>query len=275
VTLSFPEETMSKTRTLLFVLLPIVMVAVGCGGGSDSSGTSAPASTPTESAAEPTSSQAAPAVGGSASLSGTIVYEGKVPNLPKLRMDADPGCAKKHSGPVESEALVLGEGNTLANVFVWVKGGVPSGDWPVPAEPVVLDQNGCQYKPHVSGLMVGQSLKVLNSDELLHNIHSLPKINSSFNRAMPATVTEAEYSFSKEEVLFKIKCDVHPWMNAWIGVVSHPFFAVTDANGKFAIEGLPAGTYEIEARHEKMDPRSESLTLADGEAGALDFSFSR
>ena len=267
---------MSKTSSLLFTLVLIAMLVVGCSGGSDSDGTSetTPAA-PSESPAAPAPTQAEPAVGGSATLTGTIVYEGAVPKLPTLRMDADPGCAKKHGEPVKSESLVLGEGNTLANVFVWVKGGVPQGAWPVPSEPIVLNQQGCQYKPHVLGLMVGQPLKVLNSDELLHNIHSLPKLNSSFNRAMPATVTEAEYSFTKEEVLFKIKCDVHPWMNAWLGVVSHPFFAVSGTDGKFAIEGLPAGTYEIEAWHEKMDARTASVTLGDGEAGMVDFSFSR
>ncbi len=267
---------MPKSSKLLVAQVLIVMLAVGCGGGSDSSGTSGttPAA-PSEPAAEPVPAQAAPAAAGSASLTGTVVYEGRVPNLPTLKMDADPGCAKKHSEPVRAETLVLGGGNTLANVFVWAKSGVAQGAWPVPSESVVLDQRGCQYKPHVSGLMVGQPLKILNSDQLLHNIHSLPTINSSFNRAMPASVTEAEYAFSKEEVLFKVKCDVHPWMNAWIGVVSHPFFAVTGTDGKFTISGLPAGTYEIEAWHGKMDARTASITLADGEARSVDFSFSR
>ncbi len=268
---------MSITTRLLFVQVLIVMLAVGCGGGADSSGRSgtSPAASSEAASAEPAPAQAAPTVAGSASLVGTVVYEGAVPKLPTLKMNADPACAKKHDGPVNSEALVLGENNALANVFVWVKSGVPQGAWPVPSEPLVLDQRGCRYSPHVSGLMVDQKLKVLNSDQLLHNIHSLPKINSSFNRAMPASVTEAEYSFSKQEVLFKIKCDVHPWMNAWIGVVSHPFFAVTGSDGKFTIAGLPAGTYEVEAWHEKMAARTVSITLADGEAGSADFSFSR
>ena len=189
-------------------------------------------------------------------------------------MDADPGCAKKHDGPVNSEALVLGEDNALANVFVWVKSGVPRGAWPVPSQPLVLDQRGCQYSPHVSGLMVGQTLKVLNSDQLLHNIHSLPKINSSFNRAMPAAVTEAEYSFSKEEVLFKIKCDVHPWMNAWVGVVSHPFFAVTGTDGGFSIDGLPAGDYVLEAWHEELGTQEMSVSIAADATADASFDFS-
>jgi len=267
---------MPKSSSLLLVQLLIVMLAVGCGGGSDSSGTSD--TTPavrSEPPAEPVPTQTATSVAGSASLTGTVVFEGKVPDLPTVKMDGDPGCAKKHSEPVESEVLVLGEGNSLANVFVWAKSGVARGAWPVPSEPVVLDQQGCQYKPHVSGVMVGQPLKILNSDQLMHNIHSLPKINSSFNQAMPASVTEAVYSFSEEEVMFKIKCDVHPWMSAWIGVTSHPFFAVTATDGKFTIAGLPAGTYEIEAWHEKIGVRTASITLADGEAGNLDFTFSR
>ena len=208
-------------------------------------------------------------------LSGTILYDGALPNLPVLKMDADPGCAKKHTAPVMSEALVLGENKELANIFVWVKGGLPEATWPAPSEPVVLDQRGCRYVPHVMGLIVGQPLKVLNSDALLHNIHSLPKINSSFNRAMPGNVTEAEYAFTKQEVMFKVKCDVHPWMNAWLGVVSHPYFAVTGTDGKFEIAGLPAGSYEVEAWHERLDAQTVTVTLADGEAATTDFTFTR
>jgi len=216
---------------------------------------------------------ALPALAGS--VTGTVKYEGSVPKLRSVRMDADPGCAKKHTGPVKSEMHVLGDGNTMGNVFVRVISGAPAKDYPAPKEPVVIDQDGCRYIPHVLGVMAGQPLKILNSDGLLHNIHALPKINKSFNMAMPATRTEADATFTKEEFMFKIKCDVHPWMGAWIAVMTHPFFDVTAKDGKFEIRDLPAGSYEIEAWHEKMDARVESVTLADGEAGSVDFGFSR
>jgi plastocyanin len=205
-------------------------------------------------------------------VSGTVKFEGTAPKLRPLKMDADPGCAKKHSGPVMSEMLVLGDGNTMANIFIRVK-GVP-GTHPAPSEPTVMDQNGCQYRPHVMGVMVGQKFLIKNSDGLLHNVHSLAKINQAFNRAMPGAVTEAEFSFDKEELMFKIKCDVHPWMSAYVGVMTHPFYDVTGEDGKFEIKGVPAGTYEVEAWHEKLGTKTASVTVGDSDTQTLDFSLS-
>ena len=131
--------------------------------------------------------------------------------------------------PVPNEMLVLGSGNTMGNIMVWVSKGLPAGKtYPAPKTPVVIDQNGCQYKPHVMGIMVGQPYKILNSDGILHNIHTLPKVNPSFNKGMPATVKEATTMFDKPEAIFHIKCDVHPWMSAYVGVFTHPFFSVTE-----------------------------------------------
>jgi len=206
-------------------------------------------------------------------VKGKANFEGTPPKLRPLKMDADPGCAKKHSGPVAPDVLVLGEGQALANIFVHVKGGLPDKSYPTPSTPVVLDQNGCRYSPHVMGVMVGQPFKVLNSDGLLHNVHSLPKVNASFNRAMPAQVKEAEYTFTKEEFMFKIKCDVHPWMGAWVAVMTHPYFAVTAKDGTFTIPDLPPGTYEIEAWHEKLPAQTSTVTVGDGDA-TVNFTFS-
>ena len=205
-------------------------------------------------------------------VSGTVKFEGTAPKLRPLKMEADPGCAKKHSGPVMPEVLVLGEGNSMANIFVRVTG--VGGNHSAPSDPVVMDQNGCQYNPHVMGVMVGQKFLIKNSDGLLHNVHSLAKINQAFNRAMPAAVTEAEYTFDKEELMFKIKCDVHPWMNAYVGVVTHPFFDVTGTDGKFEIKGVPAGTYEVEAWHEKLGSKTASVTVGDSDTQTLNFSLS-
>ena len=208
------------------------------------------------------------------SVTGTVTFDGKAPTLRPLAMDADPACAKKHSAPVPNEMLVLGSGNTMGNILVFVSKGLPAGKtWPVPKTPVTLDQNGCQYKPHVMGIMVGQTYKILNSDGVLHNIHTLPKVNAAFNKGMPPTLKEATTVFEKPEAVFHVKCDVHPWMSAYVGVFTHPFFSVTGADGKFTISGLDAGTYEITAWHERLGTQTASVTVAATGAKTQDFKF--
>jgi plastocyanin len=195
-------------------------------------------------------------------VTGTVVYEGKVPNLRPIAMDADPVCAKKHTSPVLSELLVLGPGQTMANVIVSVTKGLPAGKtYPAPKEPVTMDQHGCQYIPHVLGVMVGQPFKILNSDGLLHNVHALPKVNGQFNEAMPPTRKEAVETFTKSEGVFQIKCDVHPWMQSYVEVFPHPFYAITKADGKFSISGLEPGTYTLEAWHEKLGTQTATVTV--------------
>ncbi|MEP7012434.1 MAG: carboxypeptidase regulatory-like domain-containing protein [Acidobacteriota bacterium] len=213
---------------------------------------------------------AGPALAGD--IVGTVNYTGKVPTLKPIAMDADPVCAKKHTSPVPSEALVLGAGNTMGNVMVRVKGAV-AGNYPAPAAPVVIDQKGCQYHPHVLGIRVGQTLKLKNSDGLLHNVHALPKVNTPFNMAMPANRTEADSKFGKEEGMFLVKCDVHGWMAAYVGVFSNPFFSVTGPDGKFKISGLPPGTYDVEAWQEKLGMKTMKVTVTAAKAGTANFSF--
>jgi plastocyanin len=208
------------------------------------------------------------------SITGTVTFTGKAPTLKPLAMDADPACAKKHSGPVANEMLVLGSSNTMGNIMVWVSKGLPAGKtWPAPKTPVVIDQNGCQYKPHVMGIMVGQPYKILNSDGVLHNIHTLPQINKAFNQGMPATVKEVTTTFAKPEGMFHIKCDVHPWMSAYMGVFTNPFFFVTTTDGKYTISGLDPGTYEITAWHERLGTQTASVTVAATGTKTQDFKF--
>ena len=214
------------------------------------------------------------AAGAASSVTGTVTYTGTVPTLRPLAMDADPACAKMHSAPVPNEMLVLGSGNTMGNIMVWVSKGLPAGKtWPAPETPVVLDQRGCQYHPHVMGIMVGQTYRILNSDGVLHNVHALPKINKAFNRAMPPAVKEASTTFDKEEAIFQIKCDVHPWMSAYIGVFTYPFFSVTDADGKFTISGLDPGTYELTAWHERLGTQTATVTVGASGTKTQDFKF--
>jgi plastocyanin len=208
------------------------------------------------------------------SVTGTITFEGKAPALRPLAMDADPACAKKHSGPVANEMLALGNGNTMGNIMVWVSKGLPTGKtWPAPSTPVTLDQKGCVYQPHVMGIMVGQQYKILNSDGVLHNIHTLPKVNPSFNKGMPPTLKETTTKFDKPEAVFHIKCDVHPWMSAYVAVFTHPFFSVTSTDGKFTISGLDPGTYEVTAWHEKLGTRTASVTVGANDKKTQDFKF--
>jgi plastocyanin len=210
-----------------------------------------------------------------ATVTGTVIFDGKVPTLRPLAMEAEPVCHKMHAGkPVPNEMLVLGSGNSMGNIMVWVSKGLPAGKtWPAPKTPVTLDQRGCVYVPHVMGIMVGQQYRILNSDGVLHNVHALPKINPGFNRAMPPTVKEANATFAKPEPIFQIKCDVHPWMSAFVGVFTHPFFSVTGKDGKFTISGLDAGTYEITAWHEKLGTQTASVTVGASETKTQNIKF--
>jgi plastocyanin len=170
--------------------------------------------------------------------------------------------------------LVLGSGNTMGNILVWVSKGLPAGKtWPVPKTPVVIDQNGCIYKPHVMGIMVGQTYKILNSDGVLHNIHTLPKVNPAFNKGMPPTLKEATTVFEKPEEVFHIKCDVHPWMSAYLAVFTNPFFSATGTDGKFTISGLDPGTYEITAWHERLGTQTASVTVGARDTKTQNFKF--
>jgi plastocyanin len=190
-------------------------------------------------------------------------------------MDADPICLTHHTNPVPPQTLVLGEDKTIGNVFVHVKSGLPKMEYAIPSEPVIIDQKGCMYDPHVVGVMVGQPVKILNPDGTLHNVHALSKVNPEFNLAMPKFRTEVEKKFEKEEFMFAIKCDVHPWMGAWVTVLRHPYFAVTKEDGKYTIDDLPTGTYTLEAWQEKLGPQEMEVTLAEGETKEIDFTFSR
>ena len=187
-------------------------------------------------------------------------------------MDSDAKCVPAPGATADS--LVVGGGNGLRNVFVYVKDGLDQRTYAVPATPVMLDQKGCQYVPHVVGAQVGQTIKVANSDTALHNVHALPAANREFNFSQPAKVPPVDRVFAAPEIGIPIKCDVHGWMNAYVGVVDNPYFAVTDKDGKFSLKGLPPGTYTVEAWHEKLGTKTEKLTVTDaGAAKPVEFNF--
>ncbi|MEC7746382.1 MAG: carboxypeptidase regulatory-like domain-containing protein [Candidatus Neomarinimicrobiota bacterium] len=208
-------------------------------------------------------------------LKGHVKYDGKPPKKKRLRMDADPVCGAAHSGTVYNENFKMAADGSMEEALVYIKDVSYSKG--VPSEPTILDQKGCVYEPHVFGMIAGQQLLIKNSDATLHNIHSMPKVNKEFNFAMPKVVKEKKSTFSKAEVdPFYIKCDVHPWMKTWVLVSDHPYFAVTDKEGNFSIDGVPAGTYEVVCWQEKFKtkPLSASVKIGDGET-VQDFTFTR
>jgi plastocyanin len=207
-------------------------------------------------------------------ISGVVTFQGSAPTLRPIDMSAEPVCAKAHAQPPLPEVIVLGNGNTMGNIMVWVSKGLPAGKtYPAPSTPVTLEQKGCTYVPHVMGIMVGQQYRILNSDGVLHNIHTLPKINSAFNKPMPPTLKETTTKFDKSEAVFQIKCDVHPWMTAYVGAFTHPFYSVTGADGKFTISGLDPGTYEITAWHERLGTQTATVTVGASDTKAQNFKF--
>lgn len=211
-------------------------------------------------------------------VKGTVKYDGKVPKMRPIKMAADPICDGKHpEGPARQEWLLAGAEGELKNVFVYVKEGLDKKEFSPPETPATLDQNGCVYLPHVQGVQTGQKIEILNSDGTLHNVHALPKVknNDAFNEAMPGARKKITKQFDEVEVMVRIKCDVHPWMGAYVGVLDHPFYAVTDAKGSFEIKDLPPGTYTIEAWHERLPPKTATITIKDDETATADFVLKR
>ena len=206
--------------------------------------------------------QPAKAIG--ANLTGKAVFEGTPPAPQTIKMDADPVCAGQHAGGMPSEEVVVNSNNTLKNVFVYVKEGLPKDQkFEAPKDPVAFDQRGCHYSPHVFGVMAGQPIQIINSDGTLHNVHALPKNSKEFNLGMPIQGMKLNQKFDAPEVMVKFKCEVHSWMAAWAGVLDHPFFAVTGEDGTFSIKDLPAGQYTLEAWHEKYGTQTAAVKVPD------------
>jgi plastocyanin len=214
---------------------------------------------------------AAPAVTAKGTIRGHVRLTGTPPPNAPIRMQADPMCDRAHAGqPAFEETVVAGPDGSLANVFVQLEGTFPPT--PPPTEPVTIDQHGCVYVPRVVGVRVGQPLRVMNSDPGLHNVHGLSEGRDGFNIGQPMAGMVNEVKL-KDEGILRLKCDVHTWMQAYVGVVNHPYFAVTDTTGTFELHDVPVGTYSIRAWHERYGPLTSSVQVTEGGVTSVDFSY--
>lgn len=211
--------------------------------------------------------------GQASNLAGKATFEGQVPEPKEISTIMDPACRKLNPGGFKSQEVLVDDQGGLKNVFVYVQEGLQGKSFPAPSEPVMLDQKGCSYTPRVFGIQVGQILKVLNSDPTLHNVRDEPKKSEAFNLGMPFQNMDVEVSFDHAEIMIPFKCDVHPWMAAYAGVLTHPFYAVTDADGSFSIGNLPPGRYVLAAWHEKYGEQTQSVELLEGKTAEVNFVF--
>lgn len=206
-------------------------------------------------------------------VSGTISFTGAAPEPEPLDMSEEPECADAYGDEGPTRERVVVQDGRLGNVFVYVREGLQR-DFPAPGEPVVLDQEDCRYDPHVLGIQAGQPLTIRNSDPVLHNVNTQPERNRGFNISQPQAGMETERQFSAPEVMIPVRCDVHGWMEAYIGVTGHPYYAVTGPDGSFELENLPAGDYVIEAWHEQYGTQTQNVTVVAQETSEIEFGFS-
>ncbi len=254
-----------RTGTITAALA--VGLALACGGGGGGEG-GAPAG------GEAGAENAGPVVSpdSAATIKGVVSFEGAAPAGTPIDMSEEPTCAEDYQSQPMKYPAIVNDGK-LANVYVHVKSGLPQRTWPTPSKGVEIDQQGCRYHPHVLAIQVGQPLIIKNADGILHNINVQPKNQQGFNVSQPVKM-ETTKTFSAPEVMVPVKCDVHGWMEAYIGVQEHPYASVSDSSGSFTLADLPPGTYEIEAWHEKYGTQTQQVTVGPKETKEITFTFS-
>ncbi|MSR06139.1 MAG: hypothetical protein EXR93_03575 [Gemmatimonadetes bacterium] len=235
-------------KRMMSVLVGVLVTACGGGGGEKQAPAAAAAGTV--------------AALGEGAITGTVSFKGAPPTNPTIDMSEEPACKAKYPSG-SRDPVVAVEGGKLADVFIYVKAGLPTDKpFPVSRAAAPLEQNGCLYHPRVIGVMVNEPVKIVNGDPVLHNIKALPSANRGFNISQPTTGMTTERSFAAAEMAIPLECNVHGWMHAWVFVMPHPYFAVSAKDGAFSISGLPAGTYTIEAWHQKLGTRTATVTVA-------------
>ena len=243
------------------LLLTGAVLTMACGGSSS------PAPVPGGTVVDP-------AIAGS--IQGRARFEGQTPAPEVARIDADKDCVSLNGADrLPVDAVLVGEDGGLQNVFVYVKSGLEKASFPIPNDPVVVEQQRCRYVPRVVGVRVGQPLQIRNGDPLLHNVRSDSEVNQPFNQGQPVQGMVFAHTFTTREVMVPVTCDVHKWMRTYVGVVEHPYYAVTDAAGRFTLPDLPPGTYTLAAWHERLGSREQPVTVAAKESKNVELTFAR
>lgn len=246
------------------VLLGTVFALFACGGGGEQAASGGAAA----------GSPEAQGPRGQANVVGTVSFRGTPPANPAIDMSEERSCAAAYQGQPRDPQVVVTSGK-LANVFVYVKSGLPAdAKYTAPSTPVVLDQHHCLYQPRVFGVMVGQTVEIRNSDSLLHNIKAVPTANRGFNISQPTAGIRMNRTFAAPEIMVPFECNVHGWMKAYAGVTAHPFYATSGQDGAFTLQRLPAGTYEIEAWHERFGRQTKTVTVPETGEVTVEFTFS-
>ena len=277
---------MKRDSNFLQVTFSLVLPALfltGCSGGCGSNkmdqspaprnepSSAIPAITTAATSNAPVVAEATKAT--AASISGKIILKGTPPSEHTLSMDAT--CGQLHATPPTTRFYSVGDAGALADVFVAIKSGLNGKAFPPSEQPVLLDQLRCEYTPYVVGLQTGQKLLVRNSDPMMHNVHPVPKIsgNKESNKAQMPKSKDYEFAFENPEVFLTFQCNVHPWMFAYVGVVEHPFFAVSGKDGTFQLKNVPDGNYVIEATHRKAGKQTKEVTVAHGASTPIEITF--
>lgn len=245
------------------LILATVLVAVGCGKGGKKNENKTE-----DGGAKPKYVSK----GDEGTITGKVSFDGPAPELKKIDMSQDANCAGS-AGDKSADDVLVADGK-LANVFVYLKGGpVDKNSFDTPSDPVVLDQQGCRYHPRVLGIQTNQTLKVTNSDNTTHNIHPSPKTNQEWNQMQAQGAPAIEKKFARAETLIPVKCNQHPWMKANVGVLAHPYFAVSGKDGSYTIKNVPPGTYTLVFWHETKGEQTQQVTVAAKESKTQDITY--
>jgi plastocyanin len=255
---------MKRRRLLAFCCG--AMVFFSCSGTPKKDSETAP-----KPAAAPSYFEVDPSTAGT--LAGTIKFSGRKPARRRIDMSEDPACVEAHHVKAYDESVVVNSNGTLANVFIYLKSGLEGKTFAVPATAVVIDQKGCWFQPRVMGIQTGQTLEVTNSDPVTHNIHPLAQINREWNHSQGQGDAPLARRFSKPEVMIRVKCNIHSWMRAFIGVVEHPYFAVTGPDGTFQISNIPPGDYVVAAWQEKLGTQEQRIRVTPSGKIVTNFTF--
>jgi plastocyanin len=235
----------------------LLLVLAGCGGGAGSECDAPRTPSPLDRASTGT-------------IAGTVTLAGTPPSMATLRMTAE--CAAQHPAAVPTGDVVVHDGR-VENAYVYIKDGLGERVFAAPAEPVVIDQVGCVYRPHVVGVQTCQPITFKNSDSFLHNVHGTPTVSSQWNFSMGVQGSTRTVRIPKPEVPVEVRCDVHPWMRAYVAVSAHPYFAVTGADGRFVLRDVPAGDYLVASWHERFGTRETRVTLGAKDTKDLAFAY--